>query len=401
MKKITWSLAMVWVLGITVTAQEYDPRIEGIMDEISLDTLVSYVRMLTGEDSVMLDGSPFLIEHRINTHETSNESSAEFLKQQLLGYGLQVIDQPYSDYGRNIIGIQPGTENEDQIYMICAHYDAVETYCADDNASGVAAVLEAARILSGFQFRHTIAYACWDEEETGLIGSHNYASLASQNALDIRGVINLDMIGWDQDDDGLMDIHTRDVADSPGLAEFIYSIDSIYDLSLICEIHNPGTSASDHSSFWNFGYSAVLLIEAYYGGDFNPYYHSSEDRVEIFNLDYFHEMSRLAIGSLSTLAVVDPAAIEGKADLHKNYQLSIFPNPAGNMTGINYLLPEAQRVKISVYNLHGQSMKEVVNENQPAGRHSLVLSLEDLQEGMYIVTLEIPDHQICQKLIVH
>ncbi len=72
-------------------------------------------------------------------------------------------------------------------------------------------------------------------------------------------------------------------------------------MSLNPVIYNPGTWQSDHSSFWNHGYGAILLIEAYYGGDLNPYYHSIDDRIDKFNLPYFHNLSKLSIGTISTL----------------------------------------------------------------------------------------------------
>ena len=73
----------------------------------------------------------------------------------------------------------------DDIYIICAHYDSVTTYCADDNASSVAAVIEAARILSGECFDFTIVYALWDQEEIGLVGSEYYAFVNQQEILGV------------------------------------------------------------------------------------------------------------------------------------------------------------------------------------------------------------------------
>ena len=78
-------------------------------------------------------------------------------------------------------------------------------YGADDNASGCAAILETARILEPYQFDRTIVYAFWDEEEIGLYGSEDYASGASENSIDIKAVVNLDMIAWDEDNDRLYD----------------------------------------------------------------------------------------------------------------------------------------------------------------------------------------------------
>jgi hypothetical protein len=70
-------------------------------------------------------------------------------------------------------------------------------------------------------------------------------------------------------------------------------------------INNPGSSYSDHSSFWQRGFPAVLLIEDDFYNDFNFYYHTSNDRIQYFNDTYFHNSSKLAIGTLSELASVN------------------------------------------------------------------------------------------------
>ena len=158
----------------------------------------------------------------------------------------------------------------------------------------------------------------WDEEESGKYGNYYYASMADSNDLDIQGVIDLEMFGWDGDGDGLIDIHTSDIANSVSLANLLVMVDSFYSLSLVPIIYNPGTSGSDHSSFWYKDYSAVVFSEAYWGGDFNPYYHSSEDRIDKFNLSYFQELTNLAVGSISTLAVENIRL--DIATFHKKYR---------------------------------------------------------------------------------
>ena len=164
----------------TIYSQTYNPFIEELINQTNLDSLVSFVRILSGEDSVMIGGTKVVIHHRISN--VNNDLAADYIKQKLEVYGLDTYDQVYySSYGRNIYAIQPGILYPDEQYIICAHYDAVDFYCADDDASGVAAVLEAARILSNYQLDYTLIYALWDEEEIGLYGSAYYANQAFSN----------------------------------------------------------------------------------------------------------------------------------------------------------------------------------------------------------------------------
>jgi len=277
---------------------QHDPQIDNIINQTNLDSLISFVRILSGEDSVWIAGTRVRIQHRISN---DNDLAADYIKQKLESYNLDVYDQIFRADGRNVYAIQPGYLYPEKQYIICAHYDAVDDYGADDNASGVAAVLEAARILSPYDFNYTLVYALWDEEEIGFFGSQYYAAQASLNQSDIIGVLNIDMIGWDSNADGLSDIHSSNIANSDSLANLLMITNSLYNLPLSPVIYNPGTGQSDHSSFWNYGYGAVLLMEAYYGGDLNPYYHSNADRIDKFDLNYFYNLSKLSIGTISTL----------------------------------------------------------------------------------------------------
>ncbi|MCD4698495.1 MAG: M28 family peptidase, partial [Bacteroidales bacterium] len=270
MKKFYLSAALL-ISGLFSFSQDYDQMVDSLINQVELDSLVNYVRILTGEDSVVVNGTTVLIENRIYN---SNDLAADYIKQTLEGYDLTTYDQVYATNRRNVYAIQEGTEYPDQYYLICAHYDAVTAYCADDNASGTAGVLEAARIFSNYDFQYSIIYALWDEEEIGLVGSGYYAQQAASNGDDILSVINMDMIAWDSNNDFLCEIHVQNYANSLDLANYMVSMNNVYQLGLSPVIQNPGTGASDHASFWYNGYSAVLLIEGYYSGDFNPYYHS-------------------------------------------------------------------------------------------------------------------------------
>lgn len=287
-------------------SQNHNPFIEELMNQTYLDSLVSYVRILSGEDSVLIADSTVLITHR--SSRFGNDLAAEYIKQKLENYGLETYDQRYSEEGRNIYSIQRGTVFPQKYFIYCAHYDSKAghepiKYSADDNASGVAGVLEAARILSKHQFQYSIIYAFWDEEERGVRGSQFYAAQADSNNMDIVSVLNFDMIGWDSDDDGLIDIHTQDIANSLDLAYFLVTIDSLYNLPLNPVIYRPGFTRGDQSRFWHVNYGAILLIEAYWGGDFDPYYHTEEDRIDKFNLPYFHNIAKLGVASIATLAL--------------------------------------------------------------------------------------------------
>lgn len=305
--RISLLSVFIFLIPFFSHTQDYDPMVNDLIVETNLDSLIKFTREITGEDSVMVNGLKVLIKNRVH-HQ--NDIAAEYIKQKLTGFGLTPLEQTFNSTGKNIYAIKPGSVYPDKQYIICAHYDAVADYCADDNASSCAAVLESARLLTNIDFEYTIIFAFWDEEEIGLYGSSYYADLASQNNDSIKGVINLEMLGWDSNGDMKFDIHTRDYANSVELADLLVTIDETYNLLLDPVIFNPGTTASDHSSFWNEGYSALCFSEGFFSGDGNPYYHTSLDRIEHFNLPYFHELSKLAIGTISTLGRIHLDSIQ-------------------------------------------------------------------------------------------
>jgi len=279
--------------------------IQTIINSTNIDSLVHFVKELSGEVSTIIGGSPYTIVSRYKNN-ASNDKAADYIKQKLQSYGLPTYNQNFSSTGRNVYGVQLGTVYPNKKYIICAHYDDMPSGStapgADDNASGTAAVIEAARIFTQYQSKYTIIYALWDEEEQGLIGSAYYAQQAHNAGDSIMGVINMDMIAWDNDNDGVGEIHIRNYANSTSLKDIMVQVNTTYSVGVIPSIINPGATASDHASFWNNGYGALLLIEEYYGGDFNNYYHTINDKILYFNQPYFHKMSRLALGTVATLA---------------------------------------------------------------------------------------------------
>ncbi|MCY1054907.1 M20/M25/M40 family metallo-hydrolase [Nannocystis sp. SCPEA4] len=114
-----------------------------------------------------------------------------------LGYEVVLMDY---GTGVNVVGRRLGTTNPEQIVVVAAHYDHIaDCRGADDNASGVAATLEIARLLAKVEFERTVHVACWDEEEDGLIGAEAYVAAATAAGDDIVINFNFDMIGFTSD----------------------------------------------------------------------------------------------------------------------------------------------------------------------------------------------------------
>jgi len=280
-------------------------NIQSIINQTSLANVTLYVNELSGEVPTIVGGNTVTITHRVSNND--NNLAADYIKEKLTGFGLAITDQVYTPGatgGRNIIATQTGVTNPNNIYVISAHYDSTHDHGADDNASGTAAIIELARILSQYCTDNTIVYALWDQEETGLNGSAYYAQQAQTNGDNILGVFNIDMMGYDGNDDKHFDIDVRPIANSIAMKDQIISVlnTTSYGIDLIVNVVNPGSPDSDHSSFWNQGYSAILFGENWKTNDITTGYHSNNDRIGLFNMPYYHNMCKLVVAYITTVA---------------------------------------------------------------------------------------------------
>ena len=278
----------------------YSPAVDSLIQEIHFDSLMLLNRQLTGDTSVFVLGSADTIVSRHSDHP-DNALAAQFILERFQAAGLTARFMNYDPNGQNVIATKTGTVFPDQEFIICAHYDNLPggdlAYGSDDNASGVCAVLEAARLAAGMDFPYTLKFIAFDEEEQGLIGSEAYADSASASADDILAVLNLDMIAWDGNGDYAMGISSNE-SSMPLLADFMDCI-RIYRPELSPSYISLG--GSDHYRFWEKSYKAIHAAEDLM--DFNPYYHSVEDRFENINQDYFHRMTQAAIATFFSWAL--------------------------------------------------------------------------------------------------
>ena len=225
----------------------------------------------------------------------------------------------------NVIATLPGSDPNAGYYVLCAHYDATAVRSvgwnwredpapgADDNASGVALVLESARALAGQTFPWTIKFIAFSGEELGLFGSRAYAEEALLNNDRILGVFNFDMIGFN-------DLSERlELVSNPGslwLVEAMRSVNELYDIGLRVDVlEDSGAGLSDHAPFWARGYDAILGIENYLPtdtttvgvrrGDYriNAQYHSMVDLPDSLNYGLMQRVTRLAVGTLAQYGV--------------------------------------------------------------------------------------------------
>jgi hypothetical protein len=239
------------------------------------------------------------------------DQAALYLYQTFQAMGVTVRYHNYTDNivsGSNIEATLEGSDSTN-IFIICGHYDTVAAGVgADDDGSGVAAVLAAAEILHNYNFLHTIRFVCFSGEEQGLVGSRHYAEDAYNSNVPIVAVLNADMIGFAPSaSDGTQGKIYENTA-SEWIVDFTNDINQIYtDYIGIQPLIPQGESGgSDHYYFWQYGYDAVFYFEF----NFNDYYHSADDTIEHMNISYSTRYSRLILATLAEMALQPRPVLE-------------------------------------------------------------------------------------------
>ncbi len=299
----------------------YDPRVAIMIDQVQESLLYQETGNLSGVNTVIIGGSPFIITTRHTASGDPIQKATEYVYEcmETLGYAASYQNWSKNTYSnRNIIGAKTGKTRPSEIVLITAHLDDMPSSGlapgADDNASGSAALLMAAYTMSSCDFERTLRFVFFTGEEQRLLGSEPYADMAYSAGENIVAVYNMDMISWDTvGSDPVLRLHTR-TSSSPGydadmaIANTFSDVVETYSLTSVLSpvITSDGEWASDHSSFWDKGYAAILAIEDDYD-DFNPYYHTVNDTLERLNMIYFTNFTKASIGTAALLALpIDP-----------------------------------------------------------------------------------------------
>ena len=298
--------------------------LQQLLEGVSVHRIRSHIQALEG------------VRHPLAAPEAL-ERAADYIEASLQALGYEMTDQPFSEGGRgyrNIIATRRGTLSPEQRVVILAHYDTVASSPgADDNASGVAVLLELATILKSVPCERTIQFIGVNLEEnsreddhlSGTRGSLALARYARERNWAIESVLVLESVAFAGDDviqtapEGIpmaVPAVGNFVAvvgneDSGRLvAGFVQAI-AENRLSLPClPITVPGAGEllpdsrrSDHAPFWDQGYRAIMITDT---TNFrSPHYHRPGDTLATLNLPFAAEVCKAAAGLILEIAGCD------------------------------------------------------------------------------------------------
>lgn len=279
----------------------FSNKVDSLQNLIFSATLNKLDREISGDTATTIGGAPYTIVSR-HYANASNPKAAQFIYEKFLSFGLSTRYMNNSSTSVNVIGKKVGYKYPNQYFIISSHYDDMPSGTiapgADDNGSGTCGVIEAARIVSTLNLPYTVVFITFDEEERGLYGSYAYADSAYAHNDSILGVLNLDMISYDGNNDGKCFV-TYNNPSSQFADDYISAI-KYYQPTLVPIKNYDLTANSDHAPFWAKNWKAVLMIED--ENDFTPYYHTVNDKYSSLNLSYFLKMARAGLAGIISFA---------------------------------------------------------------------------------------------------
>jgi hypothetical protein len=224
----------------------------------------------------------------------NREAARREIEAQINAFGLVPMRHDYGS-GVNVWARLPADAPvaTGESVVLGAHYDSVSlSPGANDNATGVAAVLAVARMLSQVcDRRRDLILVLFDEEESGLVGSRAFAGMLGGITAPVHSVHTVDQLGWDEDGDGLVEIELPD-ADLFSLYEA--ARDSTGSHAPLLETMTPNT---DHAAF-RPRYAATGISEGYASGDTTPHIHRSSDTYETVNFEYLGAATLLIVQAM-------------------------------------------------------------------------------------------------------
>ncbi len=208
----------------------------------------------------------------------------------------------------NVLAWKEGSSRPDEYIVIGGHYDSVTTDNfsdpdapapgADDNGTGIAGVLEAARLLAELDLERSVIFACWSGEELGLRGSRAWVSDAVAADLDIVIYLNMDCLGYPDEPDPTAIVYS----DSSSLAVAALMCDLITEntgYGCITTVRPIG--ASDQNSFWEMGYN---VLDTSAGAGWSPYHHTPDDIIDHVDLSMCRALAAVNVATGAAVAGV-------------------------------------------------------------------------------------------------
>ena len=255
---------------------------------------------------------------------------AEYLAAHFAEYGWTPTRQAFPALGKpyvNVVGIRvpPGRAARQPPLLVGAHYDTVTgSPGADDNASALAVLLDAADRLRDRPLLRPVWLAAFSLEEQGLLGSRAFIAGLKEAGKTLQGAIVLECVGYASQEPGSQRTPPGVPIAVPTVGNFLGIVGNEASRTLVTAVERsarraapalptialtvpargealPDVRRSDHAAFWDEGIPAVMLTDT---ANFrNPHYHQPSDTLDTLNVDFLVGVSDIVVGCIEDLAM--------------------------------------------------------------------------------------------------
>lgn len=337
---------------------------------------------------------------------TALQNTLDWLKNKYLSYGytanqLQEFSYTYSGSSavcKNLVVTKIGTTYPNTYVIICGHYDSIVGTGTNDNGSGVAAILEVARLLQNVPTEYSIKFINFSGEEDGLRGSQNYVSTVVNGTtpkMNIRLVFNLDEVGGvaGLTNDTITCERDTSSPTSNNAASNTFTNQLITCTELYSPLHTflSFAYASDYMSFQ----ANNDIITGFFETNETTHKHTATDLLVNMDPVYNFNVAKAATGAMLHFAVASTTPLSSVEQ--NDYLVSIFPNPATNELYLNLGSLPQSNYTFSLLDINGKIVYNQSIENAPLLKG---FSVGHLQRGMYLGIVESEGKRITKKIVL-
>lgn len=360
------SCCLSFIVQQSANSQQTDTRIYDIIEEVSADRIEKDIRKLAGfgtrntfsdtlSDTRGIGAARRWIKAEFDKISAECNNCLDVFYQKDLVTTEDGDRVPHDTWVVNVVAVQKGTKYPNRYIIMSGDIDSrasntmdfeTDAPGANDNASGMAGAIEAARVLSQYEFESSVVYVGLSGEEQGLFGGRGLAEYAKENDWEIIGVLNNDMIGNIEGVDGVIDNRSFRIFSEPvpptetenerrmrrfyggevdgisrQLARYVHKNTKIYmpemNPMMIYRLDRFGRGGH-HRPFNDLGFPGIRIMEAHENYNRQHQDIRTEDGIEYgdvvegVNFDYAKKLTAVNAINMASLAWAPPAPKEVK-----------------------------------------------------------------------------------------
>lgn len=383
-------LLLVFITNISVS-QTYIPQYGNIVNQVSQTNITNSLTEFEAL-GVKRRGTVAL------------ENTYNWLRNKYLSFGYlpgQLQEDTFTNVGytcKNLILTKVGTVYPNTYVIVCGHYDSITGTGTNDNGSGVATILEVARLLQNIPTEYSIKFINFSGEEDGLVGSQHYVNTVVNGTtpkMDIKLVFNIDEVG------GVAGMTNNSITcerDTGNPSTNNAASTTITNQLIACVgLYSPLTGvlsyayASDYMPFEDNN----EVITGFFETNESTHPHSTSDLLVNMDPVYNFNVAKAATGAVLHFAVASTTL--GTSIFDNHLEMSFFPNPTKEILHINFGKLTNQKSDVKIVDINGKLVYTTSIDNPSVIEK---FNLPKLSKGMYLVKVTSGNNQVSKKIII-